>query len=130
MAIQDFITGIQHVGIPTADLDKTMAFYESLGFERAGLFPNGENRCAFMRFGNLTIETWEGDPTNPTAGAINHISLNTTNVNQAFAAAKEQGLDLVNEEVQSIPSFWDKGIRFFNILGPNHETVEFCEILR
>ncbi|WP_125582117.1 VOC family protein [Levilactobacillus cerevisiae] len=130
MAIQDFITGIQHVGIPTADLDKTMAFYESLGFERAGLFPNGENRCAFMRFGNLTIETWEGDPTNPTAGAINHISLNTTNVDQAFAAAKEQGLDLVNEEVQSIPSFWDKGIRFFNILGPNHETVEFCEILR
>ncbi|MCI1553551.1 MULTISPECIES: VOC family protein [Levilactobacillus] len=130
MAVQDFITGIQHVGIPTADLDKTMAFYESLGFERAGLFPNGDNRCAFMRLGNLTIETWEGDPTNPTAGAINHISLNTTDVDKAFAAAKEQGLDLVNDEIQSIPSFWDKGIRFFNILGPNHETIEFCEILK
>lgn len=130
MAVQEFITGIQHVGIPTADLDRTMAFYESLGFERAGLFHNGENRCAFMRFGNLTIETWEGDPTNPTAGAINHISLNTTDVEQAFAAAKEQGLDMVNDEIQSIPSFWDKGIRFFNILGPNKETIEFCEILK
>lgn len=130
MSVHDFITGIQHVGIPTADLDKTMAFYESLGFERAGLFPNGENRCAFMRLGNLTIETWEDDPTNPTAGAINHISLNTTDVDAAFAAAKEQGLDLVNDEVQSIPTFWKKGIRFFNILGPNHETIEFCQILK
>ena len=92
MAVQEFITGIQHVGIPTADLEQTMAFYQSLGFERTGLFHNGENRCAFMRLGNLTIETWEGDPTNPTAGAINHISLNTTDVEKAFAAAKQQGL--------------------------------------
>ncbi len=59
MAIKDDITGIQHVGIPSVDLDKTIAFYESLGFEEAGLFHNGENRCAFMRFGNLTIETYE-----------------------------------------------------------------------
>lgn len=130
MAIQDYFTGIQHVGIPSADLDKTIAFYKSIGFEQAGLFPNGDNRCAFMKFGNLIIETWEGDPTNPQAGAINHISLNTTDVDKAFAAAKEQGLNLVNDEIQSIPTFWDKGIRFFNILGPNHETIEFCQILK
>ncbi|MCH5464346.1 VOC family protein [Levilactobacillus tujiorum] len=129
MAISQYITGIQHVGIPTADLDRTISFYQSLGFEQAGLFPNGKNRCAFMRLGNLTIETWEGDPTNPTAGAINHLSLNTTNIEQAFAAAKQQGLTLVNSEIQSIPTFWKRGIRFFNILGPNHETIEFCQIL-
>ncbi|NLR32093.1 VOC family protein [Levilactobacillus tujiorum] len=129
MAISQYITGIQHVGIPTADLDRTISFYQSLGFEQAGLFPNGKNRCAFMRLGNLTIETWEGDPTNPTAGAINHLSLNTTNIEQAFAAAKQQGLTLVNSEIQSIPTFWERGIRFFNILGPNHETIEFCQIL-
>lgn len=129
MSVSSYITGIQHVGIPSIDLDATIAFYKSLGFTQAGLFPNGENRCAFMWLGNLTIETWEGDPTNPTAGAINHISLNTTDVDRAFAAAKEQGLHLVNDEVQSIPSFWDHGIRFFNILGPNQETIEFCQIL-
>ncbi|EHL97088.1 glyoxalase family protein [Lentilactobacillus parafarraginis F0439] len=129
MAIKDDITGIQHVGIPSKDLDKTIAFYESLGFDQAGLFHNGENRCAFMRFGNLTIETWEGDPVAMTTGAINHISLNTTDVDKAFADAKAQGLNLKNSEIQSIPSFWDKGIRFFNILGPNQETIEFCQIL-
>ncbi|AZZ61669.1 VOC family protein [Oenococcus oeni] len=129
MALKNFFTGIQHVGIPSADLDKTIDFYKSLGFEEAGLFKNGKNRCAFMRFGNLTIETWEGDPAVMKAGAINHISLNTTDIEKAFSAAKEQGLRLVNDEIQSIPSFWHRGIRFFNILGPNEETIEFCQIL-
>ncbi|KRM74861.1 VOC family protein [Secundilactobacillus collinoides] len=129
MAVSDYITGIQHVGIPTDDLDGTIKFYKDLGFELAGLFPNGDNRCAFMRFGNLTIETWEGDPVTKKAGAINHISLNTTDVDKAFAAAKQQGLTLVGKEIQSIPTFWEHGIRYFNTLGPNRETIEFCEIL-
>lgn len=129
MAIKDDITGIQHIGIPSKDLDKTITFYKSLGFDQAGLFHNGKNRCAFMRFGNLTIETWEGDPVAMKAGAINHISLNTPDVDKAFADAKAQGLNLVDQEIQAIPSFWDHGIRYFNILGPNQETIEFCQIL-
>ncbi|EHN58395.1 MAG: VOC family protein [Oenococcus sp.] len=129
MALSNYFTGIQHVGIPAANLDETVSFYKSLGFEEAGLFENGSSHCAFMRFGNLTIETWDGDPTAQKAGAINHISMNTTDVDKAFAAAKAQGLHLVDKEIQSIPSFWDNGIRFFNILGPNKETIEFCQIL-
>ncbi|MHA8110502.1 VOC family protein [Lactobacillaceae bacterium Melli_B4] len=129
MAFSDYFTGLQHIGIPSKDLDKTIAFYEKLGFEQAGLFHNGENRCAFMRYNNLTIETWEGDPVAMKNGAINHFSMNCTDVDKAFEAAKAEGFDLVNDEIQSIPSFWDNGIRFFNILGPNHETIEFCQIL-
>ena len=26
--------------------------------------------------------------------------------------------------------FWEKGIRYFNIKGPNEEVVEFCEIVK
>ena len=29
---QENVTGIQHLGIPTADLNKTIEFYHSLGF--------------------------------------------------------------------------------------------------
>ncbi len=75
------------------------------------------------------IETWEGDQPALQAGAINHVSLNTTDVDATYAAAKAQGLNIVENEIQSIPSFWDHGIRFFNILGPNHETIEFCQKL-
>lgn len=34
MAAQ-YITGLQHIGIPTNDIEKTTAFYHELGFETA-----------------------------------------------------------------------------------------------
>lgn len=34
MHIKENATGIQHIGIPTKDMDATIRFYESLGFER------------------------------------------------------------------------------------------------
>ncbi|MTV82568.1 VOC family protein [Secundilactobacillus folii] len=129
MKLTDYVDGIQHVGIPAVDLDETMAFYQKLGFDVAGLFHNGENRCAFMHLGNLIIETWEGDPTAKVDGAINHISLNTTDIESAFKAVKELGVKMLDDEIQSIPTFWSHGIRFFNIQGPNHEKIEFCEKL-
>ena len=68
-----FTTDLQHSGMIAKDLDETIKFYrEVMGFELAGLFMNGENRCAFLRYGHLTIETWEGDPAPMTTGAINH----------------------------------------------------------
>ena len=33
MKLMDFVTGIQHIGIPTNDIAKTKQFYTSLGFE-------------------------------------------------------------------------------------------------
>ena len=33
-------TGIQHLGIPTAQVEQTIAFYEKLGFEAAGIRKN------------------------------------------------------------------------------------------
>ena len=33
MDIKDFTTGVQHIGIPTDDIEKTIEFYHALGFE-------------------------------------------------------------------------------------------------
>ncbi len=33
MKLMDYVTGIQHIGIPTNDLEATKAFYTDLGFE-------------------------------------------------------------------------------------------------
>ena len=41
MTIKDNLTGIQHVGIPTNDIEETVAFYEKLGFVRLGTVPQG-----------------------------------------------------------------------------------------
>lgn len=129
MHIRDTVTGIQHIGIPTKDLKRTIDFYESLGFCRKGVFANGASRCAFLGLGDVLVETWEEGDTADENGAINHFALATPDIDAAFKAAREEGLSIVEEGIQSIPSFWDHGIRYFNILGPNHETVEFCQIL-
>ena len=48
----------QHSGMIARDLDETIDFYtDKLGFELVGIYPNDENRCAFLRLGHLTIET-------------------------------------------------------------------------
>lgn len=47
----EFALGLQHVGLPTNDLQKTLAFYEGLGFETVYQVKNeaaGED-VAFLR---------------------------------------------------------------------------------
>ena len=131
MAFKDDFTGVQHVGVPSKDLEATIKFYQSLGFEKIGPFPfeNNTKHCVFLRFGNLTIETWDNDPVPMKIGAINHFALNTPNIEQAFADAKKENLHVLNDEIQHIPTFWDHGIKYFNIQGPNMETIEVCQIL-
>ena len=40
MKISDFCTGLQHIGVPTNDIERTKAFYEHLGFQQVGLRKN------------------------------------------------------------------------------------------
>ena len=114
--MSEFTTDLQHSGMPAKDLDETIEFYtKKLGFELAGLFHNGENRC---------------DPAPLTTGAINHWAFDTPDIEAAFENAKELGLNFKDTEIQHIDSFWEHGIRYFNVYGPNGETIEFCQIVK
>lgn len=127
MAFTDYYSGLQHVGIPSSSLQESERFWEKLGFKKVGDFPVGH--VIFMQRENLVIETWTGDEIVGKPGAINHISMDTSDADAAFTAAKAEGLSLMNSEVQHLP-FWNKGIKFFNIQGPDGVIVEFCEIVK
>ena len=43
------VNGLQHIGIPTNDMDKTLSFYKKLGFEIALETKDGETRVAFLK---------------------------------------------------------------------------------
>ncbi len=91
MSFPQVLTGVAHIGIPTNDLDKTIAFYKKLGFVSALETVNkaaGE-RVAFLQLGDLMIETYENHRAAEKAGAIDHVALATTDIEAAFAAAKE-----------------------------------------
>lgn len=127
MAFSDYYSGVQHIGIPTKDLATAESFWTKLGFKKTGDFPVGD--VIFMQRDNLVIETWHADEVAGKPGAINHISIDTTDADAAFAAAKSEGFDLIDGEVQHL-DFWKKGIKFFNISGPDAVIVEFCEIVK
>jgi len=59
--MKDYATGIQHVGIPTKDMDATKKFYEDLGFEAAFETVNDEARVCFLKMYNLVMEVYESE---------------------------------------------------------------------
>lgn len=127
MAAEQWVTGIQHIGIPTSDIEKTIRFYEKLGFstEHTNVVPSNGAKVAFLRMGNLVVETYaEGG--NGLDGAINHFALDCTDIESAYTWAKEQGYTILSNGIEKLP-FWENGVAFFIIQGPNQERIEFCE---
>ena len=39
---------------------------------------------------------------------------------------KEQGYTILSDGMEKLP-FWENGVAFFIIQGPNQERIEFCE---
>ena len=130
MKLQDMVTGTQHIGIPTDDIEKTIAFYTGLGFEIALRTVNqaANEQVAFLRLKNLTVETYETHCASNKAGAIDHIALDVPDVDAVFQAISAGGYTLLDKEVQFLP-FWENGVRFFTIEGPNKEKIEFSQML-
>lgn len=128
--MKQYCMGVQHVGLPTNDLDKTIAFYTALGFEIAFQTVNEQagERVAFLRLGNLTVESYENHNAAGYSGAWDHIALDVTDVEAVFRLIKEKGYTTPNQQIEFLP-FWEKGVRFFTITGPNGEKVEFSQYL-
>ena len=130
-AIAARVTGIQHIGLPTNDIDATIAFYKTLGFEVASTCDLPTDKVAFLTLKNLCIETYMGKGEGYAKGfdgAINHICVDVDDIEATLEAVKAAGLKPINEEIEFLP-FWEKGVRFFKVLDPNNAPVEFCQIL-
>ena len=83
MSFSGLATGIQHIGVPTNDIEKTIAFYEALGFENAHQKDNNGEMVAFLKLGDLVIETYQNGRAVGQAGAVDHIAINVTDVDAA-----------------------------------------------
>ena len=126
MRICDISTGLQHVGIPTNDIAKTIAFYEALGFRIVHRKDNRGEDVAFLKMGDLVLEIYQNHKAVGISGAIDHIALNVTDVEEARRIADGLKLDVIEEG--QLP-LWENGVRYFTVLGPNGEKVEFNQYL-
>lgn len=128
MKIAEHITGIQHIGLIARNIEETVKFYESLGFQ-LDWRTDEKHHVAFLRMKDLVIEAYPNDEPRGSLGPIDHISLNVDDVDTVFASLKADSFRLLHAEVQQLP-FFEKGVRFFTIEGPNGERVEFNQILK
>ncbi len=126
MAFSKIATGLQHIGVPTNDIEATIRFYTALGFEVAHRADNNGEQVAFLRLGDLTVETYQNGRAVGQAGAVDHIAINVTDVDEARHIADAMKLEVIEEG--QLP-FWTNGVKYFTILGPNREKLEFNQYL-
>jgi catechol 2,3-dioxygenase-like lactoylglutathione lyase family enzyme len=124
----DYSTGIQHIGIPTKDFPATKAFYEKLGFVPAYETEYEGSKVSFMKLGNLTFEIYESDNPAQCIGGIEHAALDVKDIEQTFRDICAMGMNNMNDEIHYLP-YWDRGVKFFTIKGPNEEKIEFSQYL-
>lgn len=128
--MKNLLTGIAHIGIPTNNLDTTIKFYSELGFETVYETVNKDanEKVAFFKLGNLMIETYENKCAKMETGSIDHIAIDVNNIEETYDYINSKELNTTNDKINFLP-FWDNGVRFFTIEGPNKEKIEFSQML-
>ncbi len=122
------LTGLDHIGIPTNDMEKSEAFYSELGFECVGKYDLGGRFFAFYQLADVTIELIPAAEIPGTEGAVSHFAIGCDNIDEVYAFCKEKGYTILGDGIAA-PPFWANGEKCFNILGPNDEKIEFCQRL-
>lgn len=130
MNLKEQMNGIQHIGIPTNDIETTVNFYKKLGFEIAFRTINEEanEKVAFLKLNSLVIETYENKMAKMEAGAIDHVAIDVKDIEKVYELVNQAGLNTTQDTVHFLP-FWKNGVKFFTIEGPNKEKVEFSQYL-
>lgn len=124
--LTQYVDGYQHIGIPTDDINKTAEFYIGLGFKLKWETAYNGNPVKFLEWGNIVIETYEKDEGASNAvGAIDHIALYCTDIVACIKEAKASGYEF--REGPAFLPYWEHGVEYVTILGPNHEIVEFIQ---
>lgn len=133
------IQGMQHLGLPVTDLDRSISFYENLEFEK--VFSTSVNeaegitRVAMLKNGTLTIELYQKpDPllkeiSSRSDGHIDHIAIDVANIEAALNAVSSLGIVVLEQNAPVFLPFWDKGVKYFTVRGPDGEKVEFNQRL-
>jgi lactoylglutathione lyase len=140
MSLQDNLQGLQHLGIPVTNLERSKDFYAQLGFieaMRTDIQPQTEViRVAMMQHENFTIELYQlgqedlQEIAKRADGHIDHVALNVLDIEQAYLEIKAAGLEILEDNAPVFLPFWEFGVKYFTVRGPDGEKIEFNQILR
>lgn len=140
MLLQGNLQGLQHLGLPVTNLERSKGFYMRLGFTeamRTDIQPQSEViRVAMMQHENFTIELYQlgqedlQEIAKRADGHIDHVALNVLDIDQAYAEIKAAGVEILEDNAPVYLPFWKHGVKYFTVRGPDGEKIEFNQILR
>ena len=138
MLLSGNFKGLQHIGLPVSDLARSREFYGKLGFREvmtAQFALDGQpGHVAMMQREAVVVELYQmpekylADIRARNDGHIDHVAFSVADVDAAYAELKAAGLAPLEPEPVFL-NFWKAGCRFFVILGPDGERLEFNQIL-
>lgn len=130
--------GWSHLGIPVTDIQSSVRFYEAFGFtvKMEATIPVGEEdiKIAIVENGGLSLEFYRliaadlPEIRSRKDGRIDHFAMGVRDVDRAYAELKEAGLKPIEDAPVDLP-IGPKGVRFFNVRGPDGEKMELIQRL-
>ncbi|KKB39133.1 VOC family protein [Bacillus thermotolerans] len=124
------ISKMEHTAIIVSDMDRSIAYYESMFGFKVRL--RGENNTREMAF--LYLEQQPGmeielirdiDPTMSysSTGLVNHLAFTVQNIEEAIFQFREKGIEFLSQE----PNPTLEGGRMILFHGPNGELLQLVE---
>ena len=133
------INRLQHVGIPVSDIVVSEEFYKRLGFENAMqsefILEGKPGICIMMKNKEVIIELYQlpdhklAEIRSRADGHVDHLAFDVDDVESTFEILKNASFIILEDE-PVVLSFWKHGCKYFNILGPDGEKLEFNEIIK
>lgn len=130
----DHISGFQHLGLPVSNMQRSKDFYAQFGFHET-MFreipsDDGTVLISMLELNGFVLELFQlagaalEEIKSRSHGHIDHFALDVDDIHAVFRAVQAAGLSPVEDAPVFLP-FWEKGVYYFNIQGPDGEKIEF-----
>ncbi len=121
---------LDHIGLAVEDVEAAKDFYVSvLGGEILGKFrcEGNDYNVYFVKVGDTVYEMYQ-EPLAPDArGKIDHIAYVSEDIDADYKFCVDAGYTICTDGIEGIATFWENGCRFFKILSPTGEQIEFAQ---
>ncbi|MGZ3751269.1 MAG: VOC family protein [Mucilaginibacter sp.] len=132
------INKLQHIGVPVTDIIISGAFYARLGFtnvmQSPFTFEGDTGTCIMMQNNDMIVELYQmpekqlQEIRTRKDGHVDHIAFDVDDIDVAFTSLQEASFTILEPQPVYLP-FWKNGCKYFNILGPDGERLEFNQVL-
>lgn len=123
---------LDHLGMAVDNVEAAKEFYVSVlgGTVEGTFFCDGDpNPVYFVRVGETLYEIYQEPVPADARGKIDHVAYVSNDIEADYKYCCEKGYTVTTDGIEALPTFWTDGCRYFKILSPTGEQVEFSQTL-